>query len=120
MNYPLSRVKRLGIILGLLTIVGCGTLDKKLLRISAGDTKQTVVNVLGAPYDRQLTYGQEAWQYCVSGAGFGYNDHKILWFINGKVSGITTYRSSRTGCNGVVRTIRWEDAPDSTLELRIR
>ena len=101
-------------------IQGCGTLDNKTILINAGDEKQKVVNIMGVPYDRQFKKTKEAWQYCVSGAGFGYNDHKIILFTDGRVTGITTYRTSRSGCTGAVKTIRWEDAPDYTVEIRNR
>ncbi|PSW55133.1 putative periplasmic lipoprotein [Photobacterium leiognathi] len=103
-----------------LFIVGCGTLDHKTILIDAGTSKKDVLNIMGVPYDRQFDQQKEAWQYCVSGAGFGYNDHKIIWFTNNKVTGITTYRTSRSGCTGAVKTIRWEDAPDYTVEIRQR
>lgn len=99
-------------------IQGCGTLDKKTILIDAGDKKEKVVNILGIPYDRQFKQTKEAWQYCVSGAGFGYNDHKIIWFAEGSVTGITSYRTHRSGCVGTVKTIRWEEAPDYTIEIR--
>ncbi|MFH4786192.1 hypothetical protein [Vibrio diabolicus] len=99
---------------------GCGTLDNKTILIDAGDSKEKVIDVLGLPYDRQFEQQKEAWQYCVSGAGFGYNDHKIIWFTDKKVTGITSYRTTRSGCTGAVKTIKWEDAPDYTVEIRER
>ena len=101
-------------------IQGCGTLDSKTILIDPGDDKEKIIGILGVPYDRQFEQTKEAWQYCVSGAGFGYNDHKIVWFTEGKVTGITTYRTSRSGCSGAVKTIRWEEAPDYILEVRER
>jgi hypothetical protein len=103
-----------------LVLQGCGTLDNKTILIDAGDPKDKVIEILGVPYDRQFQGKQEAWQYCVSGAGFGYNDHKIIWFTDKKVTGITTYRTTRSGCTGSVKTIKWEDAPDFTIEVRDR
>ncbi len=104
----------------IILIQGCGTMDNKTILIDPGDPKQKIVEIMGAPYDRQFQGSKEAWQYCVSGAGFGYNDHKIIWFTNKRVTGITSYRTSRTGCTGHVKTIRWEDAPDYTVEIRNR
>ncbi|RMG57685.1 MAG: hypothetical protein D6717_04370 [Gammaproteobacteria bacterium] len=104
----------------ILLIGGCGTLDKKTILINPGDSRERVLNIMGPPYDRQFKGNKEAWQYCVSGAGFGYNDHKIIWFTNKKVTGITTYRTHRSGCTGAVKTIRWEEAPDYTIEIRNR
>ena len=101
-------------------IQACGTLDHKTILIDPNDPKQKVLEIMGVPYDRQFQGGREAWQDCVSGAGFGYNDHKIVWFTDKEVTGITSYRSTRTGCSGYVKTIRWEDAPDYTVEVRNR
>lgn len=101
-------------------LFSCGTLDKKTILINAGDSKESVISVMGVPQDRQLREQQEAWQYCVSGAGFGYNDHKIIWFNKGVVIGITSYRSHRSGCTGAFRSIKWEEAPDVVIETRER
>tara|TARA_R110002073_G_scaffold104691_1_gene237048 strand:- start:1046 stop:1402 length:357 start_codon:yes stop_codon:yes gene_type:complete len=98
----------------------CGTLDNKTILIDAGDRKDKVLEIMGTPQDRQFQAEQEAWQYCVSGAGLGYNDHKIIWFREGLVTGITTYRSSVSGCTGGMRSIDWVDAPDFILETRSR
>jgi hypothetical protein len=75
---------------------------------------------MGTPDDRQMQGQREAWQYCKSGSSFGANDHRVIWFNNGRVTGITSYKSSVTGCTGGIRQIRWEEAPDRTLELRVR
>lgn len=107
-------------LLFILLVQGCGTLDSKTILISAGDNKEKVLEVMGVPEDRQLQKNQEAWQYCVSGAGFGYNDHKIIWFNSGLVTGITSYKTTRTGCTGGIRAVRWESAPDYVLETRAR
>lgn len=98
----------------------CGTLDNKTILINAGDTKERVLEIMGTPQDRQLKFKREAWQYCVSGAGFGYNDHKVIWLNDGKVTGITSYKTYSTGCTGAFRTIRWEEAPDLIIEKRER
>lgn len=104
----------------ILLLSACGTLDKKTILIDAGDSKQEVLGIMDVPDDRQFKHASEAWQYCVSGAGFGFNDHKVIWFTNGLVTGITTYRSPGGGCTGKIKTIRWEDAPDYILDIRRR
>lgn len=101
-------------------IVGCGTLDKKTSLLNVGDFKERVIEVMGAPQDRQVSDQREAWQYCKSGSGFGWNDHKVIWLSNGRVTGITSYKSSATGCRGGIQQVRWESAPDSVLEIRQR
>lgn len=116
----MDKIKATFISVILIILSGCGTLDSKILLLNAGDSKEKVIGVLGIPQDRQLQKNQEAWQYCVSGAGFGYNDHKIIWFDAGAVTGITSYKTHRSGCTGAFKTIRWEEAPDLVIEKRER
>lgn len=101
-------------------IASCGTLEKKSILIDVGDNKQKVLGIMGTPEDRQVQGPREAWQYCVSGAGFGYNDHRIVWFRSGVVTSITSYRTRSTGCTGAIRSVHWESAPDSVIEIRSR
>ena len=108
------------LLLTVILITGCGTLDKKTILLNIGDSKEKVLEVMGAPADRQIKAYQEAWQYCVSGAGFGWNDHKIIWFESGRITGINSYRSSVSGCTGGIQSVRWETAPDSVVEVRHR
>lgn len=103
-----------------LIISGCGTLDSKTILLNVGDTKEKVLDVMGTPADRQVNGQQEAWQYCVSGAGFGWNDHKVIWFNAGRVTGITSYRTHEPGCQGQIRPVQWESAPNSVIEIRQR
>lgn len=60
--------------------------------------------------------------YCQTGAGFGYHDYRMIWFYNGKVTGITSYKDSTpaSSCAGRFKPVRWENAPDHTLEIRER
>lgn len=108
------------VLLLILFIASCGTLDNKTILLNVGDSKQAVLDVMGPPIDRQISGQREAWQYCVSGAGFGWNDHKIVWFNAGRVTGINSYRSHVSGCQGGIQPVRWESAPDSVLEIRQR
>jgi len=103
-----------------LLMFGCGTLDNKTILLNVGDSKERVLEVMGTPADRQMRGQQEAWQYCVSGAGFGWNDHKIIWLNAGRVAGINSYRSNVSGCGGGIQPVRWESAPDSVIEIRPR
>jgi hypothetical protein len=104
----------------MLLALGCGTLDNKTILINNGDTKAQVLDLMGTPRDRQMKGEQEAWQYCVSGAGLGWNDHKIIWFEKGHVTGINSYRTNVSGCAGGIQPIRWESAPNAVIELRQR
>jgi hypothetical protein len=96
--------------------------EKKSALISNGDTKQEVIAAMGVPDDRQLKGDDEAWQYCQTGAGFGYHDYRTIWFYRGKVTGINSYKSSRpaSSCVTDIRQVRWEDAPNKVIEIRNR
>ena len=102
--------------------MGCGSLDKKVLLINSGDTKEQVTAVMGVPDDRQFKGSNEAWQYCQTGAGFGYHDYLVIWFYKGQVSGINSYKSSRpaSSCVADIKQINWEEAPDVSVEIRNR
>jgi len=95
------------------SLVACGTLQKKAMQINPGDDKNQVLAVMGAPGDRQFLGDDEVWQYCQTGAGFGYHDFRMVWFYRGKVTGITSYKdyTPASGCSGHFKTVRWEDAP---------
>lgn len=105
-----------------LLLSACGTLEKKAGQINPGDDKEKVLAVMGTPGDRQFRGKDEAWQYGQTGAGFGYHDFRIVWFYDGRVTGLTSYKSTRPGTLAAsqFRPIQWEDAPDRTLEIRRR
>ena len=100
----------------------CGTLEKKSVLINAGDSKEKVLSIMEPPGDRQFRGKDEAWQYGQTGAGFGYHDFRIIWFYDGKVTGITSYKdyTPATSAAAHFKPIRWEDAPDRTIEFRVR
>lgn len=112
------------IIIAILAVLltACGSLEKKSMLLNIGDTKAQVINTMGPPDDRQLKGDNEAWQYCQTGAGFGYHDYRTIWFYNGKVTGINSYKSSRpaSSCITDIRPIKWEEAPNTTVEIRSR
>ena len=103
-------------------VSACVSLEKKSILVSIGDSKDRVLEVMGTPDDRQLKGDNEAWQYCQTGAGFGYHDYRIFWFYKGKVTGINSYKSTRAGssCMADVRPVNWEEAPNAILEIRNR
>jgi hypothetical protein len=105
-----------------LFLVACGSLEKKSVLIGIGDDKEHVLKIMGPPDDRELKGSNEAWQYCQTGAGFGYHDYRTIWLYNGKVTGISSYKSSKAGssCVTEIRSVKWEDAPDTTIEIRNR
>jgi hypothetical protein len=105
-----------------LLAAGCGSLEKKAALIDVGASKADVTTAMGAPDDRQAQGNLEAWQYCKTGAGLGYHDYRVIWFRDGRVSGFNSYKSSRpaSSCKSDIRPVRWEEAPDVTVEIRDR
>lgn len=113
-----ARFGLLAVLLALLT--GCASVQKAALNIERGDTKERVQSVMGAPEDRQFKDQMEAWQYS-NVVSIGVCEYTVIWFKSLVVTGITTYRnSSVAGCRVGTRSIRWEEAPDATIEIRQR
>ena len=113
---PCSMTHTITLLIATITLflVACGSLEKKSALIGIGDDKEHVLKILGQSGDRQFKGSNEAWQYCQStGAGVGYHDYRIIWFDNGKVTGISSYKSNRAGssCMTEIRSVRWEKAP---------
>lgn len=96
-----------------LLLAGCGTLERRAIAINPGDAKEQVLKAMGAPGDRQFSGNLEAWQYCQTGAGFGYHDFRTVWFRDGHVIGVSSYKSHApaSGCSGHFRPIDWSSAP---------
>jgi hypothetical protein len=96
------------------------SLIRKSGAIESGMKKQDVVRILGTASDKQFRGKDEAWQYCELGAFVG--DFLVVWFYDGTVTGLTTYKDSSPSfdCTGQLRSIRWEDRPDTTIEIRKR
>lgn len=107
----MKRVLLLGFVAGMLA--SCGSLQDKAMLINSGDDKERVMAVMGTPGDRQFQDQNEVWQYCQTGAGFGYHDYRMVWFYSGKVTGVTSYKNytPASGCSGHFKQVRWEDAP---------
>lgn len=110
------------IVVALLMLGACGTLEHKTAGINPGDSMDRVRELMGSPRDRQFKDSKEAWQYCVTGAGFGFHDYRIIWFREGRVTGITSYKDSTPGanCASRFRPVIWEEAPDQRIEIRNR
>jgi hypothetical protein len=114
--------RQLLIIAALLSLSACGSLEKKAILVNVGDTKAQVAERMGPPDDRQVKDANEAWQYCQTGAGFGWHDYRTIWFRDGKVTGINSYKSTLPGssCMADMNAIRWEEAPNAVVEIRNR
>jgi hypothetical protein len=111
------------VLITMFCLAGCsgGQLMKKSVQIEPGYSKSEVLAILGSPENRQFRDDDEAWQYCETEAGFGHDDFVLVWFHKGQVTGINTYKNQQFGpCSAFFRTIRWEDAPDGTIEIRPR
>lgn len=116
--------KVLSVLFGSL-LVGCGGLETKSVLVGVGDEKPAVLAAMGTPDDRQLKGTQEAWQYCQTGAGFGYHDYRVIWFQDGRVTGITSYKATGSqaagkSCMAAMRQVDWVEAPDVVVEVRGR
>jgi hypothetical protein len=108
-----------------LLVVGCASNSASLRRaqmLEPGASKADVRRRLGEPGDRQFSGRQEAWQYCSTDySGLGADDFRVVWFMDGAVSGITSYKSRILGsCEDNFRSIRWEEAPTASIEIRER
>lgn len=92
------------------------------MMINVGDTKEQVMSHIGPPDDRQAKELNEAWQYCQTGAGFGWHDYRIVWFRDEKVTGLNSYKSTRPGssCMADIKPVKWEEAPNAVVEIRSR
>jgi len=103
-------------------LYGCGgaQLMNDSLKINAGQNKDEVIKILGAPGNRQFNGKDEAWQWCAT--GMSTDDFLVVWFYDGIVTGITTYKNSYGigSCDQFYRTVNWQDAPDRTYEIRNR
>ena len=117
----LATIKMITLLV-IIVLTACGTLDKDSLLVNNGDTKEKVLKIMGPPDDRQLKGKNEAWQYCQTGAGFGYHDYRLFWFYDGKITGVNSYKSSRpaSSCVTDIRQVNWEDAPNFSVEIRNR
>lgn len=100
-------------IVAMMLLTACGSLERRSITINAGDTKDRVLAVMGTPGDRQFRDDLEVWQYCQTGAGFGYHDFRTVWFRGGRVTGVSSYKdhTAGTGCGGHFRSIDWSLAP---------
>ena len=89
------------------------------MKIEKGFSKEEVISEIGMPQNKQFHGRDEAWQYC--SMGFSVDDHLIVWFYDGHVTGMQTYIvTTGVGMCRDFKTIRWEDAPDRSIEFRLR
>lgn len=125
MNWPVFRLSASLLIISFF-LVSCAAINQstmdKIALVDAGMKKQEVLDLIGPPGDRQFQGQDEAWQYCQTGWG-NTDKFAVIWFQKGSVSGVTSY--TRTGgyvgmCTTHFKTINWESAPDTAIEIRHR
>jgi hypothetical protein len=116
----MSRTGASLVICAFLFLQACGSLRDQSAAISPGDSKEAVLRSMGTPDDRQFQGNLEAWQYGAV-TTIGVCEYTVIWLVNAKVVGMNAYRNpSSMGCRAGLRTIRWEDAPTASLEIRNR
>lgn len=89
--------------------------------VNNGDTKENVIKIMGTPGNRQFRDNLEAWQYCDT--SFGHYNFALIWFSSGSVIGINTYSGDPapfSGCDNHYSPVKWESAPNQTIEIRNR
>ena len=106
-----------------LLLSGCagGGLNKQSLQIEPGMPASAVQSILGMPQNRQFNGKKQAWQYCRTSILGASDKYVLVWLYDGRVTGMKTYRNTRLGfCQDFFRTVKWEQAPDITVEVRRR
>ena len=95
---------------------------EKQALIDNGMDKKQVIEIMGAPKDRQFKGDDEAWQYC--GASLDTYEFVIVWFYKGRVTGLNTYKTYNCptimNCEKCFREVNWLEAPDRIVEFRNR
>jgi len=107
----------------LISLSACAShtrLNEGSSKIRPGMTSAELQEAMGPPQNRQFRESQEAWQWCSTGL-MESDSYVLAWLTKGVVTGMQTYRNSRTGpCDSFFRTANWQEAPDATIELRHR
>ena len=99
--------KNILLIFALTFLSSCGSMQKKIDKLTVGDPQKMVIEVLGQPDDTLSKGDQEAWRYCISGAGYGWNDHRDIIFYKGNISKMDAYKSHTTGCTNGFESVKW-------------
>lgn len=105
-------MKPISVILCVL-LASCGTLEKQASQISHGDTKTRVIEIMGPPDASEFRGDREALQYCITGAGLGYHDYRVVWLQAGKVTSVTSYKRGTPGvsCSRAFLPLKWDETP---------
>jgi len=106
--------------LGLVLLMGCYNFQAGVSKLNIGDSKAKVEQVMGAPHDSQMNRGIEVWQY-FGVVSFGMCDYRQMWFRDGRLFGVTSYRRACVGgCSPCISNIDWSNPPDHIIEVRQR
>jgi outer membrane protein assembly factor BamE (lipoprotein component of BamABCDE complex) len=92
----------------LFLIPGCSA-SYNSVKVNPGMNRDEVIQLMGNPGNRQFNGNREAWQYCDMKAEDKENEYVVIWFDEGKVTGLTTYRYGHK--YGEFVTIDWDIAP---------
>lgn len=95
---------------------------KNSASIKAGMSINELRKVMGEPQNRQFEGKNEAWQYCSTDySGLEADHYFLVWLADEIVTGMRTYRNTEYGtCESFFRTVNWEEAPDTSVEIRNR
>jgi len=84
--------------------------------INPGMSKSEVINIMGAPGNKQFNGIDEVLQWCES--GHIMNTYIIVWFNDGIVTQINTYK--RGGKPNDYKNINWNYRPNETPRIHRR
>ena len=119
-----STVKAIALASAIIALSACSnSVVKNSVSVNPGDSKQQVIAAMGTPQNRQFDGIDDAWQYCNThmGVGSGAGIYRIVWFANGRVTGLTSYQTSLVGksCSSQFKEVNWREAPDRVVEYRV-
>lgn len=106
-------IRKIILLLLLLTASGCASVSHDTLKLEPGMSKQQIISIMGEPTDRSFRGTDEAWQY-QDVAGFGQCEYVTVWIAQEKLVGVSSRRgSSIAGCGLGSRPIDWRDFPNN-------
>jgi hypothetical protein len=113
------------LVLAAILLTACASqsrIAKQSSGIRPGMSGSELRTVLGEPQNRQFKGKNEAWQYCATDfSGFEADHYVLVWLNSDVVTGMQTYRNREFGtCESFFRTVDWEQAPDTAIEIRQR
>lgn len=116
-------MKKLALLLPVILLGACASnslIVKNSATIRAGMSVNKLRELMGDPQNRQFDGSNEAWQYCAT--GLNSDQYVLVWMQNEVVTGMQTYKNTVYGgmCDEFFKTIDWEEAPDTSIEIRNR